>query len=246
MGLSDQLKSSSARTPALVLGILLVVAVGLAVVVARQGNGPDTVTVIRASPPDPSTTSSTTPGAVADPSATTTSVPGAAVPTVTRPSAVGNPGPTAPPPGPDPVVTTAVPPPPPPSGETPQCTPGQADQTLATDKAPPTYAAGEPVTVTATVRNHSATSCAVANPDSNCYLLFMALASNGAESWRSGPAPTGPCSPLPRRTLFPGAVVSYTATWDQSNRGGPRVPGLYTIQSRWLAESKSALLELLP
>ncbi len=228
----------------MVLGILLIAAVGLAVVVARQGRGPDTVTVVRASPATSSTTTSTT--AVVDPSAsTTTSTPGAAVPTVVTPPGTGSPGPTGPAiTGPDPVVTTAAPPTLP-SNETPQCSPTQADQTLTPDKAK--YAPGEPVSVTATIRNHSETSCAIANPNTNCYPLFSAIASNGAEFWRSGPAPTGPCSPPPRQTLFPGAAASYTASWDQSDRnGGPRVPGLYTIQSRWLASSKTATLELLP
>ena len=156
--------------------------------------------------------------------------------------------------GPGPVQTTAAPPPPPPPST--QCTPSQADQTLSPDK--PTYAAGEIVTVTATVRNHSATSCTLADPDGGCYSLFAAI--NGADTnnpyWRSGSVATRSCLPPPRRTLLPGQVATFTASWDQSDRRGcradnsdpgcgkPRVPGFYTIQSLWLGQAKGTVLTL--
>jgi hypothetical protein len=256
VGLSDQLKSSSARTPALILAVLILLGLGLAAVAAIQGNGPDPASsqVVRASPRDSTTTSSTVDPAAAASSTTSTTAPEAAVPTVTRAPSVGGPGPTPAPTtvGPPPVVTTAAPPTVP---STPQCSPDQADQTLSTDK--PSYNAGEIVIVTASVRNHSTTTCAVADPDTGCYTLLSALLAGVSDPlWRSGAVPSGPCSPPPRRTLFPGAVANYTASWDQSDRRGcrpdgsdpgcgkSRVPGLYSIQSIWLGAPKGAPFQL--
>ena len=109
--------------------------------------------------------------------------------------------------------------------------------------------------MTATVRNHSATTCAIAEPASNCYSLFTALAGSSLDPfWRSGGQASGPCSPPPRRTLLPGQVATYSDTWDQRDRrgcpagnsscGGPRVVGLYTIRSGWLGAPKTAVIDL--
>lgn len=255
VGLSDELKESSARTPALILAALVLLGIGLAAVVAFQSGGPETVAsqVVRASPRS-TTTSSTV--AVGE-STTSSSTPPAAVPTVTQAPGGGSPVTTVVPTTaePAPVQTTAAAPPPPPPST--QCTPAQADQTLTADKPTATYIAGEIVTVTATVRNHSTTSCTLADPDGGCYSLLSAI--NGADPnpyWRSGMVASRPCSPPPRRTLLPGQVATLTAAWDQSDRRGcrpdnsdpgcskPRVAGLYTIQSRWLSEVKGTTLTL--
>ena len=249
MGLKEELESSSARTPALILAVLVLLGVGLAAVAALQGDGdPITSQVVRAAPRATTTTSSTV---AVDASTTTTSPPAVGVPTVT--SAPGTPVvPTVVPTtaGPVPVQTTAAPPATPPP--TPQCTPEQADQTLTPDKA--VYTDGEIVTVTATIRNHSASTCAIAEPASGCYSLFTAMAGANLDTfWRSGGGATGPCSPPPRRTLLPGQVATYSATWDQLDRrgcppancsGSPRVVGIYTIRSGWLGAPKTVVLTL--
>ncbi len=126
------------------------------------------------------------------------------------------------------------------------CTATDVDQTLTTNKA--TYNLGDIVTVTASLRNRSATACTVADPDSDCYVIFAAyITGDNRAFWRSRILPIVPCRVPPRRTRSPGAMITFIASWDQTDGREcspyapgqalgtkPRVPGRYTIVSAWL------------
>lgn len=114
------------------------------------------------------------------------------------------------------------------------CTPSALRETAATNLQ--NYGPGVAVTMTATIRNSSTSSCNIAigkiSPS------FNVTNSQGVLVWGSCGAPTHPtgCPQfLVNQNLAPGGTYSTTATWDQrSDASSTRVPaGTYTLATQF-------------
>ena len=240
----------------MILAALVALAVVLAGVLIVQARDTGSVGVVGSTGTSAVPTTAPLGGATSSSPSSTSSVP-AAPSTTKSPSAGDATGTTAPSPLPtvspstQPTVQETTPP-----TSLGACTSAQADSVVATDK--PSYTAGEPVNVTATVRNRSTTPCTVADADSSCYSLLGAYSpSDSRPFWRSGALPALVCRGSPRRTLLPGASTTLSAAWDQTDRRScsgyapsptcvePRIPGLYSIQSSWLADVATTTVQLL-
>ncbi|MEA2614745.1 MAG: hypothetical protein QOE72_528 [Chloroflexota bacterium] len=121
-----------------------------------------------------------------------------------------------------------------PSAAAPRCTAGEVTATASTDR--PAYHAGDPVTLTTTLTNHSAQECSL---DVSPRDPAFSVSGGGGEVWRTcGP---GQSCPLYERlvTLPAGGSRTETAAWNQHTcdttgcQGPPPPAGAYHETATW-------------